>query len=233
MQEQPAVQLAQELSSRLAPGDLDQTLRRITQAAVEVLPGVDFASITVKHADGRLETVAPTSDILLGLDAAQYELREGPCYDAAVEVAHRVSPDLANDERYASYGPLAVAAGIAAQAGIRLFDTPLQAQGALNLYSSSLGAFEDDGALAELFRHQSATAIRYAGEIDDLREAMTTRQLIGQAVGIIMERYELPDARAFAFLTRLSNERNVKLRLIAQELVAASEHRHDDSPGWR
>ena len=87
--------------------------------------------------------------------------------------------------------------------------------------------------LAELFRHQAGTAIRYAGEVEDLRQAMETRQKIGQAVGIVMERYELTDARAFAFLTRLSNDRNVKLRLIAQELVAASDQRHDDNPQWR
>ena len=232
MDQADVIRMARELSTRLEPGDLDQTLRRTTEAAVAVLPEVDHASITVKHADGRLETVAPTSDILIGLDAAQYELREGPCYDAAVDVAHRTAPDLANDERYRSYGPVAVAAGIRAQAGIRLFETPQDAQGALNLYSQSLGAFQDV-QLAELFRHQAATAIRYANEVEDLREAMLTRQVIGQAVGIIMERYELPDARAFAFLTRLSNEQNVKLRLIAQELVAASEHRHDDDPGWR
>jgi len=231
--ESDVVRMAEELSTRLSPGDLDQTLRRTTEAAVEVLPGVDYASITVRHPDGTLETIAPTSDILMGIDAAQYELREGPCYDAAVEVAHRSSPDLANDERYRNYGPVAVAAGIRAQAGLRLFDTPKEAQGALNLYSRSVGTFRDDTMLAELFRHQAATAIRYANEVADLREAMLTRQVIGQAVGIIMERYELPDARAFAFLTRLSNERNVKLRLIAQELVAASEHRHDDDPGWR
>jgi GAF domain-containing protein len=231
MDESRVVEMAQDLSSRLTPGDLDQTLRRITEAAVEVLPQVHLASITVKHRDGRLETIAPTSDVLIGVDAAQYDLQEGPCYDAAVDVAHRVSPDLATDERYRNYGPVAVAAGIRAQAGIRLFDTPQEAQGALNLYSREVGAF-DDRTLAELFRHQAATAIRYANEVEDLREAMMTRQVIGQAVGIIMERYELPDARAFAFLTRLSNERNVKLRLIAQELVAASEHRHDDDPGW-
>lgn len=227
------VTMAQELSERLTPGDLDQTLRRITDAAVEVLPEVDYASITVKHRDGTLETIAPTDDILKGIDAAQYNLREGPCYDAAVEASHRVCPDLTNDERFPRYAPLAVAAGIRAQAGIRLFDTPQAAQGALNLYSQQVGAFAGDQTLAELFRHHAATAIRYAGEVADLREAMLTRQVIGQAVGIIMERYELPDARAFAFLTRLSNDRNVKLRLIAQELVAASEERHDDAPGWR
>jgi hypothetical protein len=64
---------------RLAPaGHLDQTLRRITAAAVEVLPEVEYASITVKHADGELETFAPTDDLLWGIDAAQYDLRKGP-----------------------------------------------------------------------------------------------------------------------------------------------------------
>ncbi|MEV5961506.1 hypothetical protein AB0L70_07055, partial [Kribbella sp. NPDC051952] len=76
----PFLETMQRLSKSLTPGDLDHTLSRITQAAVEVLPSVDFASITVLHADGRLETSAPTDKLLWNLDAAQYELREGPCY---------------------------------------------------------------------------------------------------------------------------------------------------------
>src|SRR4051794_18914112 len=86
------------LSTNLSPGDLDHTLERITAAAVEVLHGVHYASITVMHADGKLETVAPTDQMLLGVDAAQYDLREGPCYQAAVEEAYVSSPNLAADE---------------------------------------------------------------------------------------------------------------------------------------
>ncbi|CAA9343638.1 MAG: hypothetical protein AVDCRST_MAG34-1102 [uncultured Nocardioidaceae bacterium] len=228
-----ALQVAEELSRRLVPGDLDQTLARITSAAVEVLPEVDYASITVKHADGRLDTFAQTDDLLLGLDAAQYDLREGPCFEAAVEATHRVSPDLATDDRFPGYAPLAVAAGIRAQAGIRLFDTPKKAQGAINLYSARAGSFTDITSLTALFAHQAAVAVRYAHEVDDLRQAIATRRVIGQAVGIVMERYEMTDARAFAFLSRLSQERNVKLRLVAQELVAASESRNEeDKPDW-
>ena len=145
MDEARIVKMAQELASHLVPGDLDQTLRRITVAAVEVLPDVDLASITVKHSDGSLQTYAPTDDVLLALDAAQYDLREGPCYDAAVETAHRVAPDLEHDERYARYAPRALAAGIRAQAGIRLFETPDDAQGALNLYSRRVGFLRGHG----------------------------------------------------------------------------------------
>lgn len=222
MDDQRLLELMQRLSKSLTPGDLDHTLSRITGAAVEVLPSVEFASITVLHRDGRLETVAPTDDLLWGVDAAQYELREGPCYDAAADAVHVVSPDLANDQRFPRYAATAVAAGINAQAGIRLFEAP-KSRGALNLYARETGAFEDLGMLGAFFQHQSAMAIDYAREIQNLREAVRTRGMIGQAVGIVMERYKLTDDRAFAFLTRLSQHSNMKLRAIAEQIIATSE----------
>jgi hypothetical protein len=221
MNNEQLVELGRRLSKSLTPGDLDHTLRRITAAAVEVLPEVEYASITVLHSDGRLETVAPTDDILWGIDAAQYELREGPCYEAAVDTVHVTSPDLAADQRFPRYAAVAVAAGINSQAGVRLFDAP-KSNGALNLYARSVGAFSDLGSLGELFKHQSAMAIEYAQEIHNLQEAVRTRGIIGQAVGIVMERYNLPDQRAFAFLTRLSQDTNTKLRRVAEEIVATT-----------
>jgi hypothetical protein len=222
MDDQRLLESMQRLSRSLTPGDLDHTLSRITEAAVDVLPSVEFASITVLHTDGTIETVAPTDDLLLGIDAAQYELREGPCYDAAADAVHIVSPDLANDPRFPRYAATAVAAGINAQAGLRLFDAP-KSRGALNLYAREIGAFEDLGMLAALFQHQSAMAIDYAREIQNLREAVRTRGMIGQAVGIVMERYKLTDERAFAFLTRLSQHGNLKLREIAEQIIATSK----------
>jgi hypothetical protein len=228
MNDDHALEVLKRLSESLTPGDLDHTLERITAAAVEVLPGVHYASITVRHADNHLSTAAPTEQMLLGLDAAQYELQEGPCYDAATDAAYVVSPHLAADERFPQYAALAVKAGIRAQAGIRLFDTPnLKAQGALNLYSRDVGSFTDLSVVGQLFAHQSAMALDYAREIQNLQEAMKTRQLIGRAVGIAMERYGLNEERAFAFLARVSQARNVKLRLVAEELVAESGDRTD------
>jgi hypothetical protein len=212
------------LAEALKPADFDATLTAITFASVEVLPEADYASITVRHADDSIDTVAPTDPLVLDLDNKQYELREGPCYDAAVETAHVISPNLASDQRFPKYGPYVVSRGIRAQAGLRLFDAP-GSQGALNLYSHHAGAFEDFSTLADLFAHQAAVAIGYAREIADLNDAIRTRTTIGQAVGIIMERYGLNDERAFAFLTRLSQHRNVKLRLIAAEVVADVEQR--------
>ena len=210
---------SRRLSAALTPADLDETLLRITRAAVEVLPEVAHASITVKHADGRLETKAPTHDLLCDLDAKQYELQEGPCYQSAVETVHVTAPHLAGDERFPRYAPYAVEAGIGAQAGIRLFEAR-GSNGALNLYSEKPGAFEDLDTLRDLFTHQSAMALAYAREITELRQAVATRQMIGQAVGMLMERYRLDEAQAFAFLTRLSQDSNVKLRLVAERLVA-------------
>ena len=221
MNEDRLLNLAQRLVQTLTPGDLDHTLSRITAAAVEALPETDYASITILHADGRLETVAPTDELLWGVDAAQYELREGPCYEAASDAVHIASPDLANDERFPRYAANAVAAGLRAQAGISLFAAP-KSRGALNLYAEEVGAFRDLGALGELFRHQAAMAIDYAREIQNLREAVRTRTMIGTAVGIVMERYHLTDDRAFAFLTRLSQDGNVKLREVARRLIAAT-----------
>jgi len=217
MSDERLIETAKHLSKALSAGDLDQTLGRITAAAVEVLPSVDYASITVLHSDGTLETSAPTDDLLRDIDAAQYKLREGPCYQAAVDTAHITAPNLASDSRFPNYGAVAVAAGIRAQAGVRLFDAP-KSQGALNLYSRNVGAFEDFATLSRLFAHQAATVIDYAQEIQDLRQAMRTRSTIGQAVGIVMERYKLSEQRAFAFLTRLSQHSNVKLRDVAEEI---------------
>lgn len=228
MTDQQALDVLKRLAASLTPGDLDHTLARITAAAVEVLPGVHYASITVRHEDGHLETAAPTDEMLLGLDAAQYELREGPCYEAATDAVHVVSPHLAADERFPRYAAVAVKAGVRAQAGIRLFETPKpSAQGALNLYSRDVGSFSDLSVIGQLFAHQSAMALDYAREIDNLQEAIKTRQLIGRGVGIAMERYGLDEERAFAFLARVSQTRNVKLRVVAEELVSGGELRGD------
>lgn len=210
--------ISRRLRAALTPADLDETLSKITAAAVEVLPEVRYASITIKHSDGRLETVAPTDDLLCDIDAAQYELQEGPCYESAVETSYVAAPYLADDPRWPRYAPIAVSAGIQAQAGLRLFDAKAS-NGALNLYGDRPGAFEDLDSVGELFQHQSAIALDYARHISQLQEAVQTRQLIGQAVGVVMERYGLDEARAFGFLTRVSQTGNTKLKVVAQRLL--------------
>ena len=203
----------------LSPAELDETLGAITRTAVRTLPEVQEASISVLHADGRLDTVAPTKPLLYDLDAAQYELDEGPCLDASEEGVHVISPDLRADPRYPRYARAAAEYGFVAQAGLSLFRRD-SSRGALNLYSQRPGSFRDLGTLAPLFAEQTALALGYALEVENLTRALETRSAIGQAVGIVMERYQLDESAAFAFLTRLSQHRNVKLRDVAAEINA-------------
>ena len=218
-----AMVMAARIADAVSGKDLDDTLQSLTRAVTETLPGVDEATITVRHEDGSLQSYAFTAEFLEDLDVWQFENSEGPCYDGVTHNAFTVCGDLRSDPRYPVYGPRAAAAGIRSQAGLRLFEID-RTRGGLNLYSRSAGALADVAFLAELFSQHARIAVAYAAQIDGLRDAMTTRQLIGQAVGIVMERFDLPEERAFAFLVRLSSTRNVKLRAVAQEIVDDRSH---------
>jgi hypothetical protein len=226
-----AIALAARIADEVSGRDLDDTLHSLTRAATELLPGVDDATISIRHQDGSLRSYAFTSDHLLELDSWQFENAEGPCYDGVTENAFTVCGDLRRDPRYPTYGPRAAASGVMSQAGMLLFERD-RVRGGLNVYSRSVGALADVGFLVELFSQHARSAVAYASQIDGLRDALEKRQLIGQAVGIVMERFSLTEDRAFAFLVRLSSTRNVKLRTVAQEFVdEMSERRADATPG--
>ena len=103
-----------------------------------------------------------------------------------------------------------------------LFETT-GTRGVLNLYSQRSGAFDDTAVLTDLFARHSATALAYAAEYDDRDTAGAERRAVGQALGIVMERYELSEAAAFALLERTAEHRAVGVRLVAEELVARTE----------
>jgi hypothetical protein len=217
-------------ASRLSTEELDESLLALTRAAVDTVPDVQQASITITHGDGRLETVAPTVRELYDVDATQYELREGPCFEAAVDGVLIVSTDLVTDERFPRYARAAVEHGLHAQIGLNLY-LRTSTRGALNLYSARRGAFQDLSTLLPFFAGQTALVLDYVTEIDNLRRGLETRTVIGRAIGIVMERYGLAEDRAFAFLTRLSQDRNVKLRDIAVEITdTVGESREGQRP---
>jgi len=214
-----ALHVVSHLAASLRPGDLDETVHTLTRAAVEVLPGVHQASISIRHEDGALRSHALTADFLQELDEAQYSSKEGPCYDGVTNDAFTVCGDLRADPRYPTYGRRAAAAGVRSQAGVRLFESE-RSVGALNLYSANVGALADIAFLTALFARQAHTAIAYALQVDQLSQAITSRQRIGQAVGVLMERYQLSEDRAFGYLARVSQNSNVKVRDLADEIVA-------------
>jgi hypothetical protein len=199
-------------------GDVEQSLRRITSAAIETVPGADLASISVRHDCGSMETVAATDPLACAADELQYELKEGPCYDAITAEAATRSSDLANDPKWPQFGPKAAALGLASQRGIRLQDRQGTVTG-LNLYSYRKAAFDDDFGLTSLFASHATVALGYAAHLRTLAGALGTRETIGKAIGIVMERYGLNDERAFEFLIRMSQNSNTKLKDLAKALV--------------
>jgi GAF domain-containing protein len=196
----------------------EQTLEQIVQLAHETL-GCDFASITLRVVGGRLETAAATHPVVEKADALQYEFEEGPCYEAAKEEGNFHCPDLEHDARWPRWGPEAAKLGLHSLLGLRL-QTHRQTFGALNLYHRQAHAYDpDDIVLAEIFASHAAVAMAASSNEVNLKRAVDTRHVIGQAQGILMERFGLDDVRAFAVLRRLSQDGNVKLRAVAQQIV--------------
>ena len=134
--------------------------------------------------------------------------------------AVRIS-DMSRDDRYPAYGAVAMRAGVRAQVAVVLFDTD-RTRGVLNLYSLRAGVFDDTAVLTDLFAHHSATALAYAAEYHDRETTVAERRAIGQALGIVMERYTLSESDAYA-LQQTAEHRAVSVRLVAQELVARAE----------
>jgi ANTAR domain/GAF domain len=208
--------LAKTLPARF---DVASTLAALTRAASDTIDGADEASITIVHDDGRVETVGPTDEVVAAADRVQAELREGPCYDAATEDESFVSSDLANDPRWPHYGPRAAALGLGAQMGVALH-APLPGRAALNIYARRPWAFDGGFEAAEVFASHASLLLGFGSTVDHYTSALESRRAIGMAVGIVMERYHIDDDRAFAFLVRVSQDSNVKLRDVAADIVS-------------
>lgn len=210
---------------------LDDSLQMLTEGAVQAIPGVEYASISLRYPDGRLETVAPTAELVLLSDKTQYQLQQGPCYEAIIEEVLLVSEDIAHDERWPDYGPFAAELGIGAQMAVGLTNSG-HARTALNLYASQPFVFTAEAReVAEVFADHAAVAMGLVRTIETLRRGLDSRSTIGMAIGIVMERYQIDRERAFQFLVRVSSSSNVKLREVAEGFVAGldsrTHHRED------
>jgi GAF domain-containing protein len=201
---------------------LDETLQAIVRAARNSVPGFDQVGISTLEKRGKIETRAITGDLVQTLDRIQYDLGEGPCYDSLrdpdVEVV--TAPNIRHDQRWPRYVPAAVAVGLRSQLAVKLYVDGDGTLGGLNFYSTTCDDIDPDAeAIADLFAAHAAIALENAKEREQLNEALHSRKVVGQALGIIMERYDMNEDRAFAFLVRASSSSNIKLRDIAQELV--------------
>lgn len=136
---------------------------------------------------------------------------------------YRIDDDMATDERWPSYAPRAHALGIGSAMGFLLY-TRERNLGALNLYGSKQNAFTEQAEhVGLLLASHAAVAFASARSDAQLQQAIATRQEIGEALGIVMERHRVTEEQAFDLLRRHSQEQNVKLRDLARRLTQTGE----------
>ncbi|HEY4021559.1 MAG TPA: GAF and ANTAR domain-containing protein [Pseudonocardiaceae bacterium] len=215
-------------------------LDHVVRVAQRVIPGVDLASVTLRTPDGGFHTPVETSRQAFELDQVQYRTGEGPCLDAAnlAGPGHVRSDDLAHEPAWPTFGPAAAAHGFTAVlATVLLPDArPPRLSGALNLYARHPGVLDpqaEDIALLLASHASLALAGTQAVALAELqqaqlRRALDSRDVIGQAKGILMSRRGISAAEAFDLLRRTSQDLNVKLVQIAETL--ATRHTELDPP---
>ncbi|HVH93965.1 MAG TPA: GAF and ANTAR domain-containing protein [Nocardioidaceae bacterium] len=221
-----ASSLAAAARALVGQASFDDTLEAVARTARESLPGFDHVSVALLSRSGRIETKAVTDSLARDLDSLQYSVDEGPCLSAIRDVTMVAVPDLREEQRWPRYLPGAISAGLRAQMSVPLAVDDEHPIGGLNLYSTSRGSSPTDAdEMVTSFATHASIALHEAGQIANLRDALESRQVIGQAIGIIMERYRLSEDRAFAYLVRASSHANIKLRQIARDLVNENNSR--------
>jgi GAF domain-containing protein len=208
--------LAEVLHAEPTPS---RTAEEIVSFAQQELDA-DYAGITLIRARNKLETIAPTDPLVCQVDILQYELDEGPCRDSSWHRQTLISEDLASDDRWPQWAPKVVAIGIASALAVELTGAEGRRLGAINLYWTERRQFgSDDIAFANLFARHAAIGLANSMDLAGLNIALDGRKLIGQAQGILMERFDLDETRAFEVLRRYSQEHNLKLRRVAEHLI--------------
>lgn len=220
-------QVTEQISESLT---VQGTLDAIVSAARTAVPEFAHVSISMREPGGTIETKAGTDQLVWELDAAQYRLGEGPCVQAMREESLVVVERLAQEQRWPRYVRAAAARGVRSQVGVRLAANGKHI-GGLNLYSTEHDAVDEDSTeTARIFATHAAIVLSHAQHESQLNQALDSRKIIGQAIGILMERYRIDSDRAFQFLLRASSTSNIKLREVADEVVVSSvEHYRRDA----
>jgi ANTAR domain/GAF domain len=199
--------------------DPDAMLAAIVAAAVAMIPGVEEGSISVVLARRQVGSQAATGELPAQVDAIQEETQQGPCMDAAYQQQTVRVDNLATEDRWPLFAQRASATGAASMLSLQLY-VEGDNLGALNLYARTPNAFTDESEqVGLLFAAHAAIAYAAVRTETQLTQALISRDVIGQAKGILMERYKISSERAFLLLTRVSQTSNRKLHDVADELV--------------
>lgn len=192
------------------------TVEGVLQFAVEALH-YDHASVMLMHRK-QPRTVAATDQLITDADQLQIDLGEGPSLLAISGHDDVLIEDTSTDIRWPKWAATAAAGGIRSALAIRLF-TSHSTSGVLNLISSQPAVFsEADREAARLLALHASIAIASARTEDSLHQALDSRKDVGQAIGRLMERYDVDAVQAFAVLKRYSQDRNQRLHAVAQRV---------------
>lgn len=223
MTERFAEDLAQMAVSMHDEPTLEETIERVLEYALKAVDCA-YAGVIFVHGKSQVETVAATNPIVAELDKVQLEHGEGPDIDVLSDPHHSVLvDDIRTDDRWPLWSAEVAASGVRSFLGTRLHTTS-STIGSLNLYDPRPCHFtEEDRDVAHIFARHAAVALSAARDSANLWKAIDARQLIGQAQGILMERFSIEAEQAFAVLRRYSQDRNVKLHLVARQLIDTRE----------
>lgn len=211
--------LALDLSSR---EDVFETLEKVLDFAVSSL-GADYAGVLLRHSKDRLETAATTDPLVKTLDQVQMDVGEGPDIALIRDLVAVTVSDTRDDDRWPLWARQVSESGIRSMLGVRIY-THEGTIGSLNAYSRRTEAFDlEDQEVAHVLARHAGVALRSRLKIDNLDRALGSRKLVGIAQGILMERFKLDGDQAFAVLLRYSQDRNVKLRVVAETLATTGE----------
>jgi len=203
--------------------DPDATLVAIVGAAVRLIPGCDEGSVSVVLGRRKVTSLAPSGLLPQVVDAIQEETQQGPCTDAAYEQHTVRVSDMANEPRWPLFTARALEAGAASMLSFQLY-VEGDNLGALNLFSRTAGSFTDHSEHVGLMVASHA-AIAYAAalKLAKMCQTVETRQFIGQAQGILMERHKITGDQSFELMRKGSQDSNLKLREIADGLILSGE----------
>jgi len=195
------------------------TVERAVELCRETLSACALAGISVVE-NGRIVTLAATDEILQSIDRHQLELGEGPSCEPWRNHEVLSSPDLSHDPRWPVWGPRVVAgAGLCSVLALPLFATP-DARGMLTLYARTADAFDDGDQLeAQVLAAHASVALATGLKERQLHRALASRTVIGQATGILIERFGLTPDQAFSAMRRVSQNHNIKIHALAEHLV--------------
>ncbi|WKG02091.1 GAF and ANTAR domain-containing protein [Mycolicibacterium sp. HK-90] len=214
-----AVRMADLARAVATPRSVDEILSDVTATVTELVPGADTAGVLLIGDGGKFESLAGTSSLPHKLDELQMTFREGPCMQAALEDVVVRTDDFREESRWPSYSKVAVDMGVLSGLSFKLY-TDDRTAGALNLFGFRPGVWDAESeTIGTVLAAHAAAALLAGRRSEQLKSALSTRDRIGQAKGIIMERYQIDDVQAFELLRRLSQDSNTKLVDVAQQVI--------------